>query len=292
MASNPMQRKSRISFILGMLAALLIAAVFVMLLMTKIKKLQKEKQDLINSQPILSNVYTVSERIAKGGEIPELKPIAIDSTKVPQNALTSSFFTDDDGNPRTFKALVDIEPNTIITQSMVEEDSEDSESLRRLEYNMLTLPSTLKKETYIDIRLSLASGMDFIVVSKKYVEDCNSSTIWLELGERDMMTLNCAIIDSYIIEGSKIYVVPYSDATQAEVSTTYIPSEQARAVISANGDNNFGSSDYINMIRSHIESGYAGKTDSEKASDVESGFATEEAALKAARSQFLGEIGY
>ena len=289
MAANPMQRKSRLAFLLGMLVAILIAAVIIMLLFVQIQNLKDEKQALIDAQAMKVTVYQVTERVAKDGEIPELTPIQVESTAVPENAIQSEDITNEEGEMKNFKALIDIEANTIITTSMVEENSDNSDSLRLVEYNMITLPSTLEAGQYIDIRIAFSTGADFVVASKKYVTDANSSTIWLELGEKDMLTINCAIIESYIITGTKVYATLYTDATQTQSTVTYTPNDNVVTIIKANS--NIDVTSPIGM-RTLVESLLSGKSEDERASSVEAGFSTEEQALKSAREEFLGEIGY
>ena len=57
---------------------------------------------------------------------------------------------------------------TIVTKDMIQ-DSTDllSDTQRIQEYNMILLPSHLKNGDYVDIRLSLPNGQDYIVLSKK-----------------------------------------------------------------------------------------------------------------------------
>ena len=58
--------------------------------------------------------------------------------------------------------------NSIITIDMISKSSEKTtDDLRKVEYNMLVLPTQLATGEYVDIRLSLPSGQDYIVVSKK-----------------------------------------------------------------------------------------------------------------------------
>lgn len=288
MAANPMQRKSRLAFILGMLVAILIAGVIIMLLLTQIKKVKKEKQDIIDAQPKLATVYTVLERVEKGEELGEMNSIQIDMTKIPENAVTSDMFVDEEGNDVNFKALIDIEPNTIITDSMIEKNSEKSESMRIVEYNMISLPSKLDINQYIDIRIVMPDGTDFVVLSKKNVIDANSSTIWLKLAEKDMVTLNTAIIESYIIEGSKLYATVYSDNTQQELTTTYVPSDNVNALIQANSVDVAKNDNVRGFIENYVNI----KSADERISNVQAGFSTEQQKMKSAREAFLGEIGY
>ena len=61
--------------------------------------------------------------------------------------------------------------NTVLTTEMITKSNEKTtDDLRKVEYNVLTLPSQLQTGEYIDVRLALPSGQDYIVVSKKQVE--------------------------------------------------------------------------------------------------------------------------
>lgn len=345
MASNPMQRKSRLAFILGMLTTVLIAAVIIMLLLMQIKKVKKEKQDLIDAQPILEQVWVAKENIFKGQEFfrlvdgsPEdVEVKSVDSTMVPEFALKQADVYDntldekyaqyvenkenggdseeepeeennnnnnnnnyddeeeENTEPGLYVATTDISKGTIITLSMLEKNPQISESYRLVEYNMITLPSELSDGQYIDIRITLPNASDYVVISKKKVEKCNSTTIWMNLTEKDMLTLNCAIIESYMMTGTRIYAVLYSDATQNSLANTYVPNNEVMSVVNANGGA-FMANDTIQQVmqqmRDTINNTLNGMDAEERASNVESGFSTEEQALKSAREEFLGDIGY
>ena len=49
-------------------------------------------------------------------------------------------------------------------------EEKTTDDLRKVEYNMLVLPTQLETGEYVDVRLALPSGQDYIVVSKKQVE--------------------------------------------------------------------------------------------------------------------------
>ena len=86
------------------------------------------------------------------------------------------------------------------------------------EYNMISLPTDLETEDFVDIRLALPNGQDFIVLSKKSVTIPDlggvpsTDTIRMELTEMETLYMGNAIIDSYLISGSRLYATKYSEA--------------------------------------------------------------------------------
>ena len=132
--------------------------------------------------------------------------------------------------------------NTVITTEMVCKSNEKTtDDLRKVEYNVLTLPSQLQTGEYIDVRLALPSGQDYIVVSKKQVEIPQVSgvdvadTIWLKLTEDEIITMNNAIVDSARALGSVLKVTIYTEAgTQEAATPTYVPSKEVAELIRNN----------------------------------------------------------
>ena len=81
---------------------------------------------------------------------------------------------------------------------------------------------------YVDIRLQMPSGQDFIVLSKKMIEIPvvqgmdSVDTIWMSLSEEEILTMSCAIVEAYRINGSKLYATKYTDpGMQQAIIPTY-----------------------------------------------------------------------
>ena len=133
-------------------------------------------------------------------------------------------------------AKIDLSAGTIITTSMLNTSSETlTADLREQEYNMLSLPTQLTAGDFIDIRLQLPNGGDYIVVSKKQVLNCNSTTIWLRMTEEEIDLMSNAIIEYYIMPGSKLYATTYIEpGLQTAAIGTYVPNETISALIANN----------------------------------------------------------
>ena len=131
--------------------------------------------------------------------------------------------------------------NSVITIDMISKsDEKTTDDLRKVEYNMLVLPSQIATGDYIDIRLSLPSGQDYIVVSKKQVEIPqidgvdSEDTIWLKLSESEIITMNNAIVDAYRSIGSTLKVVTYTEAgIQNAATPTYVPTGEVMELINS-----------------------------------------------------------
>lgn len=240
MAKNPMQRKAQNSFLLGMLITLLITGIIIALLILQLTKLTKEQK---KAEVNVKTVYVVADDIKSGDAITEDKIVTkqVDGTTVPQNALTLTELEEKtnvlDENGNLIKkieviAKINLLQGTVITTDMIAEKGELAADLRKQEYNMFVIPSQLTTGQYVDVRLRLPNGKDYIVVSHKritipdYEGTLSVNTVSLDLSEVEILTLSCAIVESYKISGSLLYVNQYIEpGLQTAATTTYIPDD-------------------------------------------------------------------
>ena len=294
MATNPMQRKARNSFLLGMLVMLLISGIVIALLfMQLLNRIKEDNEELANSV----NAYVLNQDVRSGQVITTnmLTLQTVNRTLVPSNATSdislienyalqdkegNDIYTkyDRDNNPQLYitidgteyevdqeeetdsyyytrnnekqylelnsvplVAKVDMNANTLITTELLSKsDNMVQDDMRKQEYNMLVLPIDLTTGDYIDIRLMLPSGQDYIVVSKKEVEMPliggveSADTIWVNMTEDEILHMSCAIYDAYRINGAKLYVTKYTEAGMQEAATpTYPVNESTSALLTS-----------------------------------------------------------
>lgn len=149
-------------------------------------------------------------------------------------------------NGTSLIAKLDMNMNTILTLEMLAKSDEAiTDDVRRQEYNCIVLPIDLTTGDYIDIRLMLPNGQDYIVVSKKRVEIASvvdefeietlwtsPDTIWVNLREDEILTMSCAIVDAYKISGAKLYATVYTDPGMQNAATpTYLVNAETAALI-------------------------------------------------------------
>ena len=294
MATNPMKRQARNSFLLGMVVTLLIAGVVVVLLFLQIKKLNEQIQA---DKAAVKSVYVLAKDVKSGQVLtPEMFTIkSVRSEGVPKDATSDIYtliqsyslcdktgrniYTDADGSlymlgengtskitvnqestgvyytqssngnktyiETTEKALVAkvaMKANTVITSSFIARSDEiETDDVRTQEYNMIVLPTDLVTGDYVDIRLMLPGGQDFIVTSKKMVTipEANggylADTIQVKMREDEILSMSNAIVEAYRIDGAKLYVTKYTTPGIQEASTpTYVANDEVAKLIEAN----------------------------------------------------------
>lgn len=239
MASNPMQKKSRNSFLLGMLLMLIIAAiamvVLVMVMTKNNKKVEKEERQQ-------ASVYVVKNTIMSGQEVTEddLEIRVAYSDTIPKDAYgeVNSLYSEvknDKGEielkPK-YRAKMQIEAGAILSTNMMYEGEELHHSERIQEYNVLQLPVHLDVGEYVDVRFQLSNGQDYIVIAHKEVKDISKDTIWLQVDESEILLMSGAMVESYISPATRLYVTKYVEpGMQGATEATYTPSITVMSMI-------------------------------------------------------------
>ena len=78
----------------------------------------------------------------------------------------------------------------------------------------INLPSDLVTGDYMDVKLKMASGLEYVVLPQIKVEDIRGTTVFLHLDEENLYYLNSAIVDTYLSGGASVlYGVRYVDPT-------------------------------------------------------------------------------
>ena len=299
MPMNPMQKKARTSFILGVVITLLISGIIIALLLFYVNKLNTEIST-VNANK--KKVYVLNQDVKSGEEITEdmFELKAIDQTTIPANATsvisvieswylqtkdgtmlnrdeeglyyiqtdsngsetkvrvykedsTENYYTKTSSNSKQYIELnsapviakLDMKKNTVVTPNMVQQtDNIITNDVRVEEYNVVVLPVDLTDGDYVDIRLMLPNGQNYIVVSKKIVEipvgaDGHlADTIRLSLREDEILSMSSAIVETAGINGAKLYATKYKEAgIQDAAVPTYRPNDSVTALITDSNGN-------------------------------------------------------
>lgn len=234
MATNPMQRKARTSFLLGMVITLLITGLviaFLLMQLMNIKNKEKEEKLLMIDACVLN-------KDIKSGE--KVDSTCFDMVKINSKNAPKDYITFGNLGEKNI-AKIAMTSGTIVSKEMIYIDEEKlANDIRREEYNMISLPIELQTGDYVDIRLRLPSGENYIVLSKKTVEIPNianrrsEDTIYLELAEDEILSLDSAIIEAFWINGAELYANKYIEpGMQDEAIITYPPKREILELINS-----------------------------------------------------------
>ena len=239
---NPLERKARNSFIKGLVVAGLIGLIGIIVLVIILVQMKGEEQARIDAQ---KNVYVLKTSVQSGTVITQdmFTTVKADANVAPTDAVTASSYSsiayDEEGNELEVVAKIDIAANTIVTTNMITtSDNINTDDVRKEEYNMISLPSDLETGDTVDVRLRMPDGTNYIVVSKKKVTVLDQggipsvNTISLDLSEGEILMMSNAIVEAYMMEGSRLYITRYVEpGMQAGAITTYVPSAEVQNLI-------------------------------------------------------------
>ena len=260
---NPLERKARNSFIKGLVIAGLIGLIGIIVLVIILVRMRGEEQARLDAQ---KNVYVLRTDVQSGTILTQdmFTTVGADATVAPTDALTASTFAtmayDEEGNELQVVAKIDIAAKTIVTSNMLTtSDNINTDDVREEEYNTISLPSDIETGDTVDVRLRMPDGTNYIVVSKKKVTVLDEggipslNTISLELSEGEILMMSSAIVESYILEGSRLYLTRYVEpGMQAGAITNYVPSGDVQNLIAQDPNIvNEAKQELINRINSY-----------------------------------------
>lgn len=239
MIANPMQKKARNSFLLGMIITLIICSIIGVLTYLLISNKDKAKEQ---EEGALTYAYRLRADVKSGEEITidKVESVLVTNKAVPAGGFASKTENSkgkwtDTPFPSGYKSKLDLSAGTILAENLVYVDEELTSDVRYVEYNMLTLSTTMSVGDYIDVRLTLPNGQDLIVVSKKEIKSLIGDTIGLELTEGDILTMESAIVEAYIMTASKLYATQYVEpGNQNAAAKTYAPTTEVQGLIERN----------------------------------------------------------
>ena len=260
---NPLERKARNSFIKGLVIAGLIGLIGIIVLVIILVRMRGEEQARLDAQ---KNVYVLRTDVQSGTILTQdmFTTVGADATVAPTDALTASTFAtmayDEEGNELQVVAKIDIAAKTIVTSNMLTtSDNINTDDVREEDYNMISRPSDIETGDTVDVRLRMPDGTNYIVVSKKKVTVLDEggipslNTISLELSEGEILMMSSAIVESYILEGSRLYLTRYVEpGMQAGAITNYVPSGDVQNLIAQDPNIvNEAKQELINRINSY-----------------------------------------
>lgn len=255
MAKNPMQKKVRNSFILGTVITLLITGIVIAVISVKFVNFKKDVEAKENA---LKEVYILKSDVKAGDSISADKLTVV---KADAKLKTNNAFKIGDITEETI-AKIDLQKGTVLQPEMLTtQENVTTDNMRLQEYNMIVLPAQTNTQEYVDIKLRLPSGVEYIVLSKKRIEVPQvsgtdlSGTIWLKLTEEEIKTMSSAIVETYIIDGAMLYTSKYIEPGMQKAATeTYVPSNKVRDALNKDPNIEQKAKDALNAKYNSLQS--------------------------------------
>lgn len=126
---------------------------------------------------------------------------------------------------------VSLAGNTMLTEDMVYEGEGLTDDERIHYFNFIESSGVLKKGDYIDVRIVFPNGADFVLLSKKKLENTRllagsdgtqaQSELWFQVNETEILRLSSALVDMYLTEGCRIYAIQYILDSQEKAQVNY-----------------------------------------------------------------------
>ncbi len=132
------------------------------------------------------------------------------------------------------KLLMDVDKNLPLTPPMFMEDALVDKNLRIYEFGFIELPYLLDDADVVDVRIAFPTGQDYIVLAKKSIQSFERSRdqvhvglLDLDLEEEEVLRMSSAMVDTYLTEGTRVYLVKYINADQQAPSVVNYPVNQS-----------------------------------------------------------------
>ncbi|WP_052036328.1 SAF domain-containing protein [Tumebacillus flagellatus] len=170
------------------------------------KQLQESQQLLEKEKQTKKKVYVAGKDIEVGTSINAGDLVAVD---VPNDAVPDDTITESNSAAGKYSKIT-IKKNTPLTKAMLYEEGITPDDIRSQEFRLIQLPSDLKQNQFLDVRIKFPTGQDYIVLSKKKVKNLLDNTIWFDMNEREIQTFSSAIVDAFQ-NGATIYALSYVD---------------------------------------------------------------------------------
>lgn len=189
-------------------------------------------------------IYSMSHKVTTTAHADEKSIIMYQASEAiqPGQRITASMLVETKGNAACEEAfyssldcigqiaIVDI-PQGLTLMKNMHRLSDIEPGDREVECEIISLSDNLMDNDYVDVRLMMPNGEDYIVLAKQGVhelsttEDGQKEKCYLWLSEEEILYYSAAVVDAYLYQGASLYTTKYIEPSIQEASyVTYVPS--------------------------------------------------------------------
>lgn len=237
---------------------------------SKDKQITELKEEVATLQKTMTDMgdlvpaYVLQDSVEMGEKVEDKD---FTEVQVPSTLATGMIQDITDLEGKNYR--MDLKGGTALTQDDLSTDK-ITDDMRLLDVVLNTIPVGLKPNTYVDIRMTMPDGKDYIAISHKQVKDINSGVLKVAVNEHDIHTYNSMLIDSLMYVGSQMYAVEYVEGGIQKASDTYYPLSKKIATL-ANKDPNLLTAIKADILkkRKDLEGNLTSVTDGENITQIE-----------------------
>lgn len=145
----------------------------------------------LNAIGQLVTVYEVSGQVYSGKEIKETDLVPV---SVPLSTCMDSSITDMSQLVGKYYK-VDIKPGTILSTDMLMEEKEETPKIYSRELTFTSLPVSTVVGDYVDIRMILPNGEEYVILSHEQIQRIYDTTVTFHVSEEENAVINAAFAD-------------------------------------------------------------------------------------------------
>lgn len=183
---------------------------------TKNAEVAKLTNDITQIGALLT-AFTVSTDVKMGQEITETNIVPI---QVPTSMSNGLVLDKAELIGKHFK--LDLTAGTALNKDAIYEE-ELTDDMRLVDVVLHTIPVGLKVGQFVDVRIALPLGEDFIAIPHKKVAAINAGVLKLVVNEQDIHTYNSMLIDSLLYPGTQMYAVEYLEGGVQKAADAFYP---------------------------------------------------------------------
>lgn len=231
--------------ILGIILAItLIAFALTVILLNKNKTAELAAKDMeiaglqsqLSSIGSMTTVYALATDVTTGKEVTENDFVTVDiPASAASNVVTSLSDIFPEGNLNKMYYKLDLAAGTIISKEDIYERVL-TDDLRLFDVVVDSNPVGVEAGMYVDIRIQLPTGADYIAIPHKRIEQLNTGVLKLILNEEEIHIYNSMLID-WMLYGAKLYAVQYVEGGLQNGAESYYPYSQTVANIASKDPN-------------------------------------------------------
>lgn len=203
--------------------------------------------DILNEE--MFEAVTIPEKVAYTNKEVEVETVDANGKTVKTTELQKALSVVTNLNSVLGKKFrIDLDQGAILMNDFIIDEPVKNDE-RKYQLVLDRLPTDLQVYDYVDLRIQLTYGQDFIAISHKRVEDLDleNNLITFIFNENEINTYNSMLLDRAMYNNVEVYALKYIDTTSQTAAESYYPVNKNIAEILAINPN------IINTVKKEMQ---------------------------------------